>query len=69
MYKIDQKSMFSSMFYMLKPCFHVNLRQIFRVFGVFKTRKLCFMRSIYKKTASHVLYGQMNCVLLCVYMV
>ena len=61
MYKIDQKSMFSSMFYMLKPCFHVNLRQIFR--------KLCFMRSIYKKTASHVLYGQMNCVLLCVYMV
>ena len=68
-YRIDQKSMFSSMFYMLKPCFHVNLRQIFRVFGVFKTRKPCFVRSIYKKTMIYVLYGQINCVLVCVYMV
>ena len=61
--------MFSSMFYMLKPCFHVNFRQIFRVLRVFKTRKLCSMRSIYKKIALYVLYRQMNCVLLCVYMV
>ena len=61
--------MFSSMFYMLKPCFHVNFRQIFHVFGVFKTRKFCFVRSIYKKTAFYVLYGQIICVLVCVYMV